>query len=370
MFQIIALWNITRPDEYLSDIVKNIKLRGYKYETFLTGEFAMKVKIKIELTEDYRNGRINREEYMKEVAHYKAVGPLSVSCIVDRYCPTRVDLYLEKGLKKPKNIKKRIRKTWGIIAGHFVEKYICKYLVNKVRSIDISNESGNYSTIISFGLNAKDEYLKQNKNRIEKMREIEEQGDSDWLLKLLDVNGRAELSIRILHSILKEDKSLDISDLRICEKIHPNPVETGISSPVEPDFIIPEYGIVGDIKTGTEFKPFYQLTCAGYAIAYENQHKEDINWGVIYFFPTRNPSLYVRPLTFAQVYFFPIDDYLRQWFINERDNAYNIITKDKPPNFPPEEERKHCKHCKFKEICESMGLKIPEKNWCTINVHT
>ncbi|MCD6573463.1 MAG: CRISPR-associated protein Cas4, partial [Thermoplasmata archaeon] len=136
--------------------------------------------------------------------------------------------------------------------------------------------------------------------------------------------------------------------------------QVGINLPASPDFIIPKYGIVGDIKTGIEFKPHFQLTCAGYALAYENVKGigNDINWGIIYFFPTRNPSLFRKSITFAQVYIFPIDDYLRKEFLAKRDEAYDIISKSQKPALPRSNERKHCEYCRFREICIRDGLDL------------
>ncbi len=128
-----------------------------------------------------------------------------------------------------------------------------------------------------------------------------------------------------------------------------------------PDFIIASSGIVGDIKTGFGFRGSHQLTCAGYALAYENQFGKgyDINWGVVYFFPTRNPSAYVKPLTFAQIYIFAIDDNVRGWFISSRDEAYSVISKSDVPAIPPLDKRQHCPHCVFRDHCVDQGLELP-----------
>ena len=67
MFQVVTMWNLSRPDEEMRDNVQNIELREYNSETFLTGEFAVKLST-------------------------KEISPLSVSNISDRYCPTRRDL--------------------------------------------------------------------------------------------------------------------------------------------------------------------------------------------------------------------------------------------------------------------------------------
>jgi CRISPR/Cas system-associated exonuclease Cas4 (RecB family) len=182
-------------------------------------------------------------------------------------------------------------------------------------------------------------------------------------LKLLNNNGRAELGMKLLHSFaFKNCKDMNLNHLKLNTassiKLKPNPAEIGISSSVEPDFLIDKYKVIGDVKSGTEFKPFHQLTCTGYALAYENEKKKDINWGIIYFFPTKNPSAYVKPVTFAQIYIFPIDDNLRRWFLDFRNQDYGTISKNRPPKFPKVKNRQHCSYCKFNDQCKNQGLKV------------
>lgn len=336
MFQIATMWNLSRLDAEMIDSIKNITLRGYNNETFLTGEFANKL------------------------AQLK-IRPLSVSNIADVYCPTRRDLYFYKGVNRLTNESQP--ETWGGKAGYMVEAYI----ENTFKS-GIDYKIDKYTTLIKKEIEINNEFIKKKKDSIERLRSQEDfasgvkEGDTDWLLASLSNNGRAELSLKILHSLLKEDNSLDPNNIKTKQKLIPNKINIGINPPATPDFVISEFGIVGDIKTGDNFKNIFQLTCAGYALAYENEKERnnDINWGIIYFFPTRNPSVYVKPITFAQIYIFPVDDYLRQWFIDIRDEAYNIISKDKPPNFPDISKREQCRYCRFKEHCISEGLELKD----------
>jgi len=338
MFQVIAMWNLSKPDEEMKDSVDNIDLRGYNTDSFLTGEFASKVA-----SEDIR--------------------PLSVSNIAEKYCTTRRDLYFYKGINRlPRTDRKE---TWGTKAGPFIENYILSFL-NKTGDKD--NE--NYSSLINKGESLYTTYIKAEKRDYEELKSLEEdsfgviEGDTDWLLKLLCNNAKSELAIKILHSLLKGDDSLDIANIKLKRAIRPNVTEIGINDPATPDFIIPDFGIVGDIKTGVEFQSHFQLTCAGYALAYENEkgEKNDIDWGIIYLFPSRVPATkrFVRPVTFTQVYIFPINDFLRESFITLRDEAYKIISKNSPPSFPDEKKREHCEYCRFKEHCVSQGLELGE----------
>jgi len=336
MFQVIAMWNLTRPDLEMKDSVENIKLRGYNSnpedKVFLTGQFAFKIK--------------NKE-----------LKSLSVSDIADRYCPTRRDLYYKKGINRP---SKSRRSTWGGTAGRIVERFLFDLFSKEMSKKNEKTYQNLRKVIDKFSEN----FQNSNKGDLEKLSQLKE-GDyenPDWLLKLLNSNGRAELGMKLLHSLLFSSKNVNLNHLSLNTasslKLKPKPTEIGISSSVEPDFLIEEYKIVGDVKSGTKFEEFHPLTCAGYSLAYENEKKKDINWGIIYFFPTRNPCAYVKPITFAQIYLFPIDDDLRRWFLDFRNQDYGIISKDKPPEFPEKVKRTHCNYCPFNEQCKSGGLKI------------
>jgi len=334
LLQIIAAWNLVHPQDNMAKAVSDIKLRGNNKETFLTGEFA--------------NGIAS-----------KKIRCLSVSNIADKHCPTRRDLYFYKGINRLR--RAREQQLWGNKAGYIVEEYVESVLRSKAWKATKA-----YSEVIKKRNGCHSRFIKENRESLNRLEELEvspsvKEGDTDWLLTLLSHNGRAELGLNILHSLLKENDSLDAKHVQIKEKVKSHPTQIGMNSPVIPDFIIPEFGIVGDIKTGVEFAPFFQLTCAGYALAYENENGHTINWGIIYFFPTRNPSAYVRPITFAQVYIFPIDDELRQWFLDIRDEAYRIISRRDPPSFPDVDKRKTCLYCKFRNHCVDCGLELQEQ---------
>lgn len=336
MFEVVTRWNLVRPDEDMTELIEGINLRGYSEETFITGQFLT---------------------FLRE----KTIKPLSVSNIADIYCPTRRDLYIEKGRNKPRSI--RGKTFWGRIAGDLTQKYFESILSD---NLSAKNQK-KYTTIRKKGGALHSDIIAAEgiPGALSNLRSKEpisygiNAGDSEWFLKLLYINGVAELANRTLHSVVKINNSLDSTDIRLDESLNPD-IKIGINTPATPDFILPEHGIVGDIKTGTEFVAHFQLTCAGYAMAYENANGElhDINWGIIYLFPTRNRSSYVRPITFAQIYIFPIDDYLRQFFLDIRDEAYALIIEEDQPSFPKLEDRERCYGCKYREYCIGQGLEL------------
>lgn len=337
MFTVITTWNLVRPDQENIANFGSLERRGYNLELVsLTGQLATKIAD-------------------------RTILPLSASDIADKRCLARRDLYLRKGVGRlsPTQLRKIQKATWGHKAGSFVEKYIDG--VGVQQSINQSAQS--YTAIRNNGGGYYQSFVGNRAPDIAKLITLERsapnmrEGDTDWLLRLLKCNGKLELGAQVLHLFAKEIDDLDFSHIEFNTNLLPKPKEIGINSPATPDFIVPHLGIVGDIKTSTRFEGHFQLTCAGYALAYENEHGEghNINWGIIYLLPTRNPAAFVRPLTFAQLYIFAVDDNLRTWFVYERDKAYRVLAEKQIPSVREEDISDNCPYCKFKQYCEDQG---------------
>lgn len=337
MFSVITTWNLTRPDLDAVGDFNSVERRGYNSELVaLTGQLATKITD-------------------------RTILPLSVSDVADKRCLTHRDLYLRKGVRRlsTTQLNKIEKATWGHKAGTFVEKYVNGAGMRE--SINHSIQS--YTSIRNNGDSYYQSFVENRAPDIARLITLErstpntKEGDTGWLLRLLKCNGRLELGAQVLNSFVKGIDDLDFSHIEFDTHLHPNLMEIGINPPATPDFIVPHLGIVGDIKTSIRFEMHFQLTCAGYALVYENEHEEghNINWGIIYLLPTRNPTALVRPLTFAQLYIFAIDDNLRTWFLYERDKAYRALAEEQIPSVGEEDIRDNCPYCKFKQYCEDQG---------------
>ena len=336
MFQISTCWNIFRPDLEFGKQISEIKIRGYsEKEAFLQGEFARAIK-------------------------NKQLKSLSVSDIADTLCPTRRDLFYTKrtGVKSPDT-----KCTWGRVAGPLIELHLYDLLKYKDSHID-----GKYSSIEDKTRGITKQVLSAKKmiSGLKKMNSLKsgefDAEDPTWFAKCLGYNVRFELAHKFLNEKLKENKyHITAADIKSENtELHPDPLQIGISKSVRPDFLIERLKAVGDIKSGIYgFCDSYLLTCAGYAMAYENEKGKgnEINFGIIYYFPTRL-STYVNTLSFPQVYIFEINDKVRQWFIDVRNRAYSLLLSDAAPDFPPIDDRKkHCNRCKHYDNCKKEGLK-------------
>lgn len=327
MFQIIPRLNLLKAGEF-EERIKQITLRGYLGEppVAVTGEFKA----------GFDRG---------------ALRPLSIGEITHIACPTRREIYMGHVLRK------RGATTWGRISGDIVDTFIGeavdKYApdasVKRVRLYDsLVKRSDRYTRDFSRRRRVLITQLGSHRTRPEKPEE-----DPQLLLGTLARTLRHELVMLKAGKLLsRRDGKKPLVQRKVA--LSPQPHILGISRPATPDFIIPELSAVGDIKAGFAFQEYYPLTAAGYALAYENQHGQghDIDFGVIYFLPTRE-----REISFAQIYVFVIDDALRKEFLSARDRALLVLRdglQDRN-NAPPFVDRnKFCIHCKFCADCDAM----------------
>jgi CRISPR/Cas system-associated exonuclease Cas4 (RecB family) len=120
--------------------------------------------------------------------------------------------------------------------------------------------------------------------------------------------------------------------------------------------------MVGDVKSGEAIDVKHLLICAGYALAYENWKGEDINWGMIYLIKTKNSQRIGKYVSLPQIYIFPIDDDLRGFFIQRRNEALQIVSRPRLPKKPSsmKDRRLYCRDCVYRKVCEEDGLEVPE----------
>ena len=255
-----------------------------------------------------------------------------------------------------KILKKKGKKNWGRITGQIVES--CVYgFTNKFREDITIDKIETYESLITKSSQYIKNFSMQNQKWIKKLVGYKTcpEEDENLLLLTLDYALRHELLMLKAMKVLSGKNNKKITIKRI--DIQPRSKILGISSPSSPDFIIPDVSAVGDIKTGGEFKDFFRITAAGYALAYENQFGKghDINFGIIYFFPTRQ-----RDISFAHLYIFVIDDSLRREFLDTRNRALMIMRDSRTP--PPFADRdKYCVYCKYIDECDKERDKLRKR---------
>ncbi len=327
MLQIIPKLSLLDAEKEFKKVIKGIELRGYLN--------APPVSVTGGIKWDIEDGKIK---------------PLSVGDITNIFCPSRRDIYMRRVLRT------KDRMNWGRLTGHLVESCIYGFTdkYKNDNTIDRIRTFGGLSRRASLFIK---DFSKKNKKKVSqltKFKSIPEE-DENWLLCQLGYALRYELVMLLATRKLSGNKSN--SEVIQNIEIKPNPKVLGISSPSTPDFIIPAISAIGDIKTGFEFKDYYRLAAAGYALAYENQKGEgnEINFGLIYYFPTRQ-----KDVSFAHLYIFAIDDALRREFLDRRDEALLVMknalsTTKVVPAFA--ERDKYCNHCKYSNDCDQLRKK-------------
>lgn len=125
--------------------------------------------------------------------------------------------------------------------------------------------------------------------------------------------------------------------------------QLGLSDPVTPDFL---YGghVIGDIKTGAIHEDTFEMTCVGYALAYEAEYKRDIDYGVILHVGWE-PRFQYPVYQGSKVY--SIDDSARSRFTLLRDQKLDVLVNRVDPGVQQDEPR--CQPCAFYQKCWGNG---------------
>ena len=98
--------------------------------------------------------------------------------------------------------------------------------------------------------------------------------------------------------------------------------EMGFPGNMKPDFVLRDLATIGDLKTGKE-NPAHRLKVTGYALAYEHQHRIDIDFGIVLYVDVQN---YKAPLYKVDV--FIISDTYRKVFVEQRKTKFDILRQE------------------------------------------
>jgi len=318
MFQLGTNWQLWDFSKDFGPLISGIKLRGYL-----------------------------REEPVLLPAEFASLKPLSVDDITSIHCPTRRDLFLLR--------KRRLKgyPTWGRIAGPLIEKF-CAGLVDEYQHLFDGKQS--YDSVKSLVGDYAKRFMAANERPLKTLGRYSTSKSEDVarLMLVLQYTGRYELAMLGADFILDAGASSQSPMLTRVPILHkgieilPDAKVVGISSPSTPDFLMTQLQVVGDIKSGSAFKDFYPLSCAGYAIAYESHHGpgSDMNFGIIYFLET-----HTRSLTTARSYGFIIDDELRQEFLDRRNEAFGVLLRSNDDLPPLANREQYCVFCKYLRDC-------------------
>jgi len=121
--------------------------------------------------------------------------------------------------------------------------------------------------------------------------------------------------------------------------------DLGLTRAAKPDFIF-DRRIIGDIKSG-QYKEFWNITLAAYALAYESATGRDMNFGLVYHVsdkrhfnvPNHNRTMIIL-----------ISNELRLAFAKQRNLKFEIFINRSDPGLA--DRQRYCRNCVYFRECE------------------
>jgi len=242
---------------------------------------------------------------------------LGVADIANNYCPSNRDLYLRRvmGIKTPANRP--------MLEGGLLHDMLCRMIIAIKRVIYVH------------GVNC----LKQ-LNTLDRNDFFNVLDKANGILSTEDI-GVIKVKMQVLweyefHSIFNRMQNvlavqphigpdaLVALELPVTVEQKLNGSFLGLSAHLSADAFVFSEPMVVDIKFGQKEK-FHKLSVTGYALVMESLYEYPINAGCIVY-----PSFAGDRLTIERDFCF-IDDELRQWFIEERDERMRMVHEEIDP---------------------------------------
>jgi len=261
---------------------------------------------------------------------------LPVNEIISSYCLTGRYIYLKRFVPDTK-----IEKTWDSFKGRIIDnlfKDLYETFSAYVQGTKIK-EFLVFAMLQEFGKKKLTEIKKQIDKDKKKMISAPKEDDVSEFLE--DIRNLLRLETELCSSIIDHKISMK-KDINLKSevallfpfifKVKINASDLGFKEGAEPDFIY-RHMAIGDIKTG-EWQDFFYLTCAAYALAYEFEHKKDIDIGVILnpiFHKQRTVPLYYNSEMVV------IKDKYRKDVLLLRDKKIKLIKDQIDPKTPKNE---------------------------------
>ncbi len=234
---------------------------------------------------------------------------LGIFEVAGKYCPTGRDLYLRRvlGVKPPPSP--------AMIEGTNLHKVLCDMIVEAKRII-YNHGSGCLEELkkLERPENSPDERDEVLTRKLNKLWEFEHRRILARVEEILTRQPYIGVdSLVALALPVTVEQRLDGSFL-------------GLSSHLSADAFIFSEPMVVDIKFGKPQK-FHRLATTGYALVMESLYEYPINVGCVVYVSFHGDNLSIERD------FHVIDDELRQWFIEERDERMRIVEEEIDPGF-------------------------------------
>lgn len=237
--------------------------------------------------------------------------------VANSYCPTDRDLYL----RRVERVK--TQPSAAMVRGRVLHGSLVATLTGAKRAI-FGKGVANYQAIFHALLNSPVERHNYQSNQIAGA----DQAALEKEISILSAFEAARIVARIQEILTKQpfigEDSLVALAIPVITEQKLDGTFLGLSSTLSADALTFAESIVLDVKFG-EPRPFHRLSTTGYALVMESLYEFPVNIGCIVYGEFRDDRLLVRRDLHI------IDDELRQWFIEQRDQKMRLVTEEIAP---------------------------------------
>ena len=286
--------------------------------------------------------------------------PISVNLLASNYCPVHRNVYVERVLRAqrhgaeefPRVSGREIHKLLQQIHAH-LQQYVADFASSQssLRNFDpcgaLTEFSNRYIDEVREGLLTTGNYRGRDVNRLVlHLRQIAA-FEACTASALLNYHiAKSGIGAGGLHHVV--DTLLDFRAVE--QDLHARWL--GLTEPVTPDFLYRRC-IIGDIKTGeVDAGPggTFELCCTAYAMAWEQENHEPIDWGIILHVShhrRKNVPIYKD----SQVY--SLDTTARLRLLEKLVQKLSLIRDERDPGYPS--DRDQCGGCVYEDVCYPDG---------------
>lgn len=286
--------------------------------------------------------------------------PISVSLLASSLCPMDRNVYIERVIRAGDQTIEQ----WPRVAGREIHKllqqlhaysqqYVADFATQQssLRNFDVCGAmttfSNQYIAQVREELSANANYPRRQVNRLVLHMQQIASFEATAAAALLNYHiARTETGARALRQRMET-----VFDFRAIEQeLHARWL--GLTEPVTPDFLY-RRRIIGDIKTGeVDAGPggVFELCCTAYAMAWEQEHGDQIDWGVVLHVShnrRRNVPIYKQ----SQVY--ALDTTARLRLLEKLEQKLRLIRDGQDPGYPA--DREDCRSCVYETVCHPEG---------------
>ncbi len=252
---------------------------------------------------------------------------LGVADIANNYCPSNRDLYLRRvmGIKTPPNRP--------MLEGGLLHDMMCRMIIAVKRTVYLHG----VNCLKQLGALDRNEFFNilDRANGVlspEDISVIKAKMEVLWEYEYHSIFNRMQNVLAVQPHIGPDALVALALPVTVEQKL--NGSFLGLSAHLSADAFVFSEPMVVDIKFGKKEK-FHKLSVTGYALVMESLYEYPINAGCIVY-----PSFAGDRLTIERDFCF-IDDELRQWFVEERDERMRMVHEEIDPGL--------AQHCP--EIC-------------------